>query len=943
MSQGPQRICPSCGSKFSGTMDFCPVCMLRTGLAGGVESGESSVSEDIVKPTPEQASRRFEHYELVRGKDGKPVELGRGAMGVTYKAFDVDLRIPVTLKLISEKYVGDESARYRFLREARAAAKVRHSNVASVFHLGRSSQGYFYAMEFVEGETLEKLIERSSQLEVKPALEIATQTAAGLAAVHKQKLVHRDIKPSNIIVNVEEGGAVTAKIIDLGLAKSLDGSGSQTAISMPGTFAGTPEFASPEQFAGVGVDIRSDLYSLGVVLWDMLTGRVPFNGPVAEVMYQHLHIRPPLELLKETPRPVIVLLEKLLEKDPKQRFQNPSELLNAMTAVKRAIEVNRTVKSQGMRTASIHGQISRQEKSPAIRAPKRSIAVLPFETLSPGKGNTYFADGVQDEILSNLAKVSQLKVISRTSVMTFRPLENRNLRSIAESLGVANVVEGTVRRDGKRVRLTVRLVDARTDETLWSDTYDRSLTDIFAIQSDVAQKVAVKLTAQLSPKERKEIRDKPTKDIEAYDLYLRAKEMILDVQFETGDERERLLSAIRLLEEATKKDSRFALAFCQIAKANDALYWSKIDQTPQRRALADLAENEALSLRPDLAEVRVRAAWHHFVYREDERAVAELAAVRQSLANGPEALLLRAFIGRRQRRWEEAISGLRKALNLDPRHQVILGALADTYYWLRRYREVEQIFERLIELAPDKPSLKAYRASVAFEEKADLEGYRAVMEQLPSSARNTLWITSLRCQNAMLARDWKNAKEILSDSPYNEFYFSFSPYSWANSLVPRGCHEIWLAALQGGHPIAGGQFVSARDQLKQKAEVQPDDPSLMSVLGLIDATLGRKEEAIQEAGRAVEMLPISKDAVEGPPLVSKLALVYAWTNEPDLAFQELAISVESPGGVHYGELKLDPAWDPLREDRRFAKLLAKLAPKKSKKAVDASIQNSSAS
>ena len=670
-----------------------------------------------------------------------------------------------------------------------------------------------------------------------------------------------------------------------------------------------------------GESFTRQKHTLNKICTRTLTGRVPFKGSVAEVMYQHLHMRPPVELLKDTPRPVIVLLEKLLEKDPTQRFQTPSELLNAMPAVKGAIEVNRTIKPQEMRTASIHRGISRQEKSPAIRAPKRSIAVLPFETLSPGKGNTYFADGVQDEILSNLAKVSQLKVISRTSVMTFRPGDNRNLPSIAESLGVANVVEGTVRRDGNRVRITIRLVDARKDEALWSESYDRDLTDIFAIQSEVAQAVASKLSARLSPEEKKRIEAEPTNNLEAYDLYLRANEMILDVQFETGDERERLLSAIRLLEEATKKDSRFALAFCQIAKANDALYWSKIYQTPQRRALADLAENEALSLRPDLAEVRVRAAWHHFVYREDERAVAELAAVRRSLANGAEALLLRAFIGRRQGRWEEAISGMRKALNLDPRHQVILGALADTYYWLRRYREVEQIFERLIELAPDKPSLKAYRASVAFEEKANLESYRAVMEQLPSSARNTLWITSLRFQNAMLALDWKDAKKILSDSQYNELYFGFFPYSWANSLVPRGCHEIWLAAVQRGHPITGARFGSARDQLKQKAEAQPDDAGLMSVLGLLDAVLGRKEEAIQEARRAVEMLPISKDAVEGPPLVSKLALVYAWTNEPDLAFQELAISVESPGGVHYGELQLDPAWDPLRKDRRFAKLL----------------------
>ena len=218
----------------------------------------------------EQAVQRFEHYELVRGEDGKPVELGRGAMGVTYKAFDVDLHCPVTLKVISERYLGDESARLRFLREARAAARLRHSNVASVLHLGRTGSSYFYAMEFVEGETLENLIKRSGRLEVKLALEISTQIAAGLAAVHKQKLVHRDIKPSNIMVSLEEGGAVAVKIIDLGLAKSAPDAPAEAAISIPGAFAGTPEFASPEQFAGIAVDIRSDLYSLGVTLWKML-------------------------------------------------------------------------------------------------------------------------------------------------------------------------------------------------------------------------------------------------------------------------------------------------------------------------------------------------------------------------------------------------------------------------------------------------------------------------------------------------------------------------------------------------------------------------------------------------------------------------------------------------------------------------------------------------
>jgi WD40 repeat protein/serine/threonine protein kinase len=341
MSAEGRHTCPSCGNELSEAMKSCPVCMFRIGLAGGVESGESSPFEEAVESTLEQARQRFEHYELVTDEDGKPVELGRGAMGVTYKALDIDLHCPVTLKVISERYLGDESARLRFLREARAAASVRHPNVASVFHLGRTGENYFYAMEFVEGETLENLIKRSGRVEVKLALEIATQVAAGLAAVHKQKLVHRDIKPSNIMVSLEEGDAVAAKIIDLGLAKTVNEPGSQTEISMPGGFAGTPEFASPEQFAGVGVDIRSDLYSLGVTLWEMLTGQVPFNGSPAEVMYQHQHTRLSISQLKAVPQPLVVLLELLLEKDPGRRFQSPAELLKVMPVVRNALEAGR--------------------------------------------------------------------------------------------------------------------------------------------------------------------------------------------------------------------------------------------------------------------------------------------------------------------------------------------------------------------------------------------------------------------------------------------------------------------------------------------------------------------------------------------------------------------------------------------------------------------------
>ena len=364
------RRCPACGVPYPAQEDDagCPVCLLRRAM-----QPEATVEDDLAN------DGRFDQYEMMRREDGAFEELGRGAMGVTYKAFDVNLRFPVTLKLISEKYVGDESARLRFLREARAAASVRHPNVASVFHLGRTGKNYFYAMEFVSGETLENLIRRSGRLEVKLATEIATQVASGLAAVHKQKLVHRDIKPSNIMVSLEDDGAVTAKIIDLGLARAINEAGSQTTISTPRAFVGTPQFASPEQFAGLGVDIRSDLYSLGVVLWEMVTGHALFRGSPVEVMYQHQNAALPLDLLEAVPQPIVVLLEVLLEKDPGRRLQNPTDLLKAIATIVSAIDAGRKMTHQSLQKLPSGDSCVGTRRLPARRGPEGiSVARLPI-------------------------------------------------------------------------------------------------------------------------------------------------------------------------------------------------------------------------------------------------------------------------------------------------------------------------------------------------------------------------------------------------------------------------------------------------------------------------------------------------------------------------------------------------------------------------------------
>jgi TolB-like protein/Flp pilus assembly protein TadD len=552
--------------------------------------------------------------------------------------------------------------------------------------------------------------------------------------------------------------------------------------------------------------------------------------------------------------------------------------------------------------------------------------VLPFASLSDEKRDTYFADGVQDEILSNLAKVSQLKVISRTSVMTYRPGNERNLRSIAESLGVANVVEGTVRRDGSRVRITIRLVDARTDETLWSDSYDRKLTDIFGIQSEIAQEVASKLNVRLSRKERKGIEEKITNDLEAYDLYLRAKESIGNcLLFFMGAERKSLLDAIKLLEEATRRDTQFALAYCLIAKAHDDLYAWNFDNTAERRALGDAAVNEALRLRPDLAEAHLASACHLSVcYRNYERARVQLAIAQTALPNSPQALELTAYIDGLHGNWEESTKTVERAVSLDPRNPQLLQSLSRNYLHLRRYRDAERLCDRLIELNPDKPIFKLQKAAAVFFTTADLLSYRATLERLRPSMEESIDLAYVRLYAAVHARDWRAAGEIFNNSPSDDL-----PFLFYFVVVPRECIDLWISRLKRGQPPAERRFAAARDELKRKVDERPEDARLLSALGLVDAALGRKKEAIEEARHAVEMLPVSRDAWDGPCLEAYLTRVYALTGEVDLALQNMAVSVTTPGGEYYCDLKLDPSLNALREDPRFEKLLAQLAPNES--------------
>ena len=942
-----KRACSVCGTVVPDGCPYCPVCALRGPAETEIDSPRDTCSE-----------LRFEHYTVLKNVEGKPFELGHGAMGVTYKAFDVHLQCPVALKIINAQLFCDATARHRFIREARAAASVRHPNVASVFHLGEASGNYFYAMEFVDGEPLESLIRRSGKLETDLALEVVAQVAAGLTAVQKQHLVHRDIKPSNIMVSFQDGRLENVKIIDLGLAKGV---GEENALSTLGAFIGTPAYASPEQFAGISTDIRSDLYSLGITLWEMLTGELPFQGSAAELMYQHQHAAFPREKLKKVPPPVATLIQALLEKDPSARFQSPTELLEALVQVRRAL-----VSQPGLTIADLRASADHPAEEPPNRirtksisrwliiaagctaalliawfffihqepffgrwnagpaTSEKSIAVLPFESLSENPGDSYFADGVQDEILNKLAKIADLKVISRTSVMQYRPGAKRDLRQVAGALAVGNVLEGTVRRDGRHVRVTTELIDARDDKTLWADSYDRDLTDIFAIQSEIAQTIARKLVATLTPEEKKRIDTKPTDNLEAYDLYLRARELITSAGATAvlGDIPKRFGEAIPLLDQAVQLDPNFALAYCASAMVNAEVYHFA-DRSLERRALADKAMNAVLQLHTEIPEVHMAYAFYlYWVYRDYERARIQLTIATRGLPNDAQALALAAYMDRRQGCFDQAIQEFTESIARDPHNPQVLSEFAATYFMVRKFSEIEHVFERAIQLTPDDPMLRIEKEYFILRAKGEDTALRLALSELPASINDTRNVICWRLRFALDNHDWHQAQQFIEKLDGGEDDGNFA---WTLMPVPVGCYTILLARLQGQQPSANPAFIQTREQLDEKVKRSPANILLLAKLGLVDALLGNKDLAISEAKSAVEMVPISKDALDGPEVALNLGLVYAWAGELDLAFQTLGSLVKVPNGLYYGDLKLTSCFEPLRKDPRYEQLLAQVA------------------
>ncbi len=894
-------------------------------------------------------THRYGQFEIIAAEDGSFQELGAGAMGVTYRAQDSVLDRVVALKLIERRFAADPATRARFLREARAAARLRHPNVASVFHYGEQDGQCFYAMELVEGETLEEWMRRSGPMPVPQALEVATQVARALAAAEAEGIVHRDLKPGNIMLAATgNDGSLLVKVIDFGLAKAVtsDAVAPGGPSDTRGGFVGTPAFASPEQFAREAderIDTRSDIYSLGVTLWFLLCGKIPFVGEtLAQVQSRQREALPVSQMqAARVPGPLVGLLRSMLSVNPALRPQSARELLAAVDGCRRRVAA-RVRRTRSVRAAllAIVGLVVIavavlwwQHAATVARSLDRSVAVLPFENLSPDESVAFFTDGVQLQVQRELARIAQLTVV-RSDGAHVDPPGKRDFAALGRQLGVAHLVEGSVQRQGDTLRVTAKLVNVHDQAHPWSKQYSGKLADVFAIQREITREVTTRLRVDLSVGEQSTLDQPLTTDPLAYDLYLRA--------YQLGDQfkgyaafRKGMGAKIAFLNEAVQRDPKFVEAYCLLAECHDEFAAAGTEgATPEERAidhagLGETALDKARLINPNSGRLHLAQAHRLLmVSRQPQQALVDVDLARQTLPNSADLEQVASIINMRLGHWDEAIRTSERANVLEPHVAINLKSLAWVYAYTRRYDDEDRVLSELIELRPadQRTGERLRRASIAMDARGDLEPLRRELKAVsPNDDDDRAWFAQDSLQLAILSRDAATVDAVLK---------AMSPSILEGEDLARAWYEGIAARLRGDDAAARAAFTIARTEVEQKLARDPNAYTAVSALGLIDAMLGRKEEAGNEGRRACEMLASRKNSSRAVAMSCRLAAIYAWTNQPDQAFtvlNEAAGQVASSYAglayqLTYGDLQLNPIWDPLRADPRFASLVLKLSP-----------------
>jgi len=859
--------------------------------------------------------RTIYHYKILE-------KLGEGGMGEVYLAEDTKLNRRVALKFLPVQLASDGELKERFKREAQAAAALNHPNIITIHEVAEHQARPFIAMEYVEGESLKHLVVRK-ELSIGEALDIALQISDGLAAAHQAGIVHRDIKPQNILMGKD--GRV--RICDFGLAKAKR----DVTLTQAGSTLGTIAYMSPEQAQGKEADHRSDIFSFGTVLYEMVTRQMPFRGEHEAAMIHAIVSDTPEPMARyktDVPTGLQRIVDKCLKKDIDTRYQGSAEVVSDLKELQQEARTTDPTRVPGRKVLNpivlagigalvlivAYALISLlsplDERQPAGKS--KMVAVLPFENLGSAE-DEYFADGITEEITTHLAKVSGLGVISRTSVRQYKGTE-KTVRQIGGELGVQYVLEGTILWDrseaDSRVRINPQLIRVEDGTHVWAETYDRVLDQIFALQSDIAEKVASALNVTLLEAEQRSMAAKPTENLEAYEYYLRGRDYF---NRSWGEKDCRI--AIEMYEKAVQIDPAFAAAHATLSQAHSWMYWYYYDRTDERLNKAKEAVDRALELQPDLPEAHLALGYYYYWGSRDyDRALEQFAVAQKDQPNNSDLISAIGYVQRRQGKFQQAVTNLKMAAEIDPRSNTLALEVANTLINMRKYSEAEYYSDRAISLAPDWPWAYSTKAWLYLISEGNTKKARQVLQEATGKV-DVSHVEDL-VELDILDGDYQRALDRLPG------VFEFIDAGGNNDTTAYLLTKAKIYGLLIRLELKQACYDSARIILEEKVQLRPSEAPFHSQLGIAYAGLGRKEEAIREGKKAVELLHVSRDAFKGPDYVQNLAQIYVMVGDYDAAIDQLEYLLSIPSSwISVPMLRIDPVWAPLRSHPRFQKLL----------------------